>query len=53
MCERAGDIVPEITLAINQEITVDEMLSSIRPHPSYAEAVTEVLRSLKEKLDAI
>lgn len=53
MCERAGDIVPEIVLAINQGITVDEMLCSVRPHPGYAEAVTETLRSLKGKLDAV
>lgn len=53
MCERAGDIVAELALAVNLGITVDEMLCSVRPHPSYSEAVTEVLCSLKEKLDAL
>lgn len=52
MCERAGDIVPELALAIDNGITVNKMLCSVRPHPSYSEAVTDTLRSLQEKLNA-
>lgn len=51
MCERAGDIVAEFALAINQGLTVDEMAHSVRPHPSYCEAVTDVLRIMEDKLD--
>lgn len=51
MCERAGDIIAELALAVNSKITVSEMLCSVRPHPSYSETVTDVLRVLEEKLD--
>lgn len=51
MCERAGDIVAEFALAINQGLTVDEMARSVRPHPSYCEAVTDVLRIMEDNLD--
>lgn len=50
MCERASDIVSELALAIDQHLTVDELLHSVRPHPSYCEAVTDALLNLKEKL---
>lgn len=50
MCERASDIVAELALAIDQHLTVDELLHSVRPHPSYCEAVTDALLNLKEKL---
>ncbi|MCR5774100.1 MAG: NAD(P)/FAD-dependent oxidoreductase [Lachnospiraceae bacterium] len=53
MCERAGDMVPELALAIDRGLTVDEMLYSVRPHPSYSEAVTGALRNLSEKIDAL
>ncbi len=53
MCERAGDIATELALAINLGITVEEMLHSVRPHPSYAEAVAETLHLLEDKLNDI
>lgn len=53
MCERAGDIASELALAIVHGITVSEMLCSVRPHPSYSEAVTDTLRSLEEKMCAL
>ena len=52
MCERAGDMAGELLLAVNLGITVEEMLQSVRPHPSYCEAVTEVLSALEEKIRA-
>lgn len=51
MCERAGDIVSEFALAINEGLTVDDMVHSVRPHPSYCEAVTDALRIMEDKLD--
>jgi len=51
MCERAGDIVAEFSLAMNRKLTVEEMAYSVRPHPSYCEAVSDVLRVLEDKLD--
>lgn len=52
-CERAGDLVSELAIGINQGLTVDEMADLVRPHPSYTEAVTEALRILEDKLDEI
>lgn len=51
MCERASDIVAELALAINSRLTVDELLYSVRPHPSYCEAVTDAALALKGKLE--
>lgn len=48
--ERAGDLIAELALAINQGITVSELQASTRPHPSYCESVTEAAETLMEKL---
>lgn len=53
LCERAGDFISEIATGIDNGLTVDEMLNSVRPHPSYVEVVTDVLKILKDKLDGI
>ena len=50
MCERAGDIVAELALAINHNLSPEDMLVSIRPHPSYCEAITDVMMLLLEKM---
>lgn len=50
MCERATDIVNELSLAINNGLTINNLIQSVRPHPSFAEAVTEALFLLEEKL---
>lgn len=50
MCERASDIVAEMALAIDRQLTVDELLYSVRPHPSFCEAITEAATALKGKL---
>lgn len=50
LCERAGDIIAELALAVNNGLTVRDMLASVRPHPSYCEAVTDVLQILEEKM---
>ena len=52
LCERAGDMADELLLAVNLSLTAEEMLQSVRPHPSYCEAVTEALVILEEKLRA-
>jgi len=53
MCERAGDIAGELALAINQGLTVRELRMSVRPHPSYCEAVTEAAQVLEDKFHEI
>lgn len=50
MCERAGDIVAELALAINNGLSPEDMLASVRPHPSYCEAITDVMMLLAEKI---
>lgn len=50
MCEHAGEIVSELALAVNLGITVDQMMLSIRPHPSYCESIQDALRVLENKL---
>lgn len=43
MCERATDIVNEFTTAIANSLTAQDMARAIRPHPTFAEAVTEAV----------
>lgn len=50
MCERSSDIAAELCLAINNRLTVLDLLHSVRPHPSFCEAVTEAAQVLAEKL---
>lgn len=50
MCERAGDMISELSLAMNTGLTIGELLHSVRPHPSFSEAVTEALMELHRKL---
>ena len=50
LCERASDMIAELALGINQGLTVDDFLQSVRPHPSYCEAVTEALCILRKKI---
>lgn len=53
MCERAGDMVSELALAIDRKLTVEELLATVRPHPSFTEAVSDTLRILEDKLNAV
>jgi dihydrolipoamide dehydrogenase len=38
---RAADIIQEITLAMKNELTVEEVAATIHPHPTFGEAVHE------------
>lgn len=50
MCERGGDIIGEFTDAVVNGFTVEQMLRSIRPHPSFEEGVQEALLAAQKKL---
>lgn len=52
MCERASDIISELAAAVQNGFTIDDMLKTTRPHPSYAEAVSEALGRAREALDS-
>jgi dihydrolipoamide dehydrogenase len=43
MCERATDLVGEFSLAIVNGLTLGDLASVIRPHPTFGEAVTEAV----------
>ena len=45
MCERATDMINEATVAIANGLTREQLLKAIRPHPTYAESITEALDS--------
>lgn len=45
MCERASDIIDECTLAIARGMTAQDMLSAVRPHPTFVEGLQEALES--------
>lgn len=50
MCERAGDIASELALAINSGLTAEQLKASLRPHPSFCEAITDAASALCRKL---
>ncbi len=41
MCERATDIVGELSLAIARRLTASELAASVHAHPTFSEAVAE------------
>lgn len=44
MCARATDMISEFAVAVSKGLTMEEMASVIRPHPTFSEGITEVLR---------
>ena len=53
MCERASDISSEFVVAIKNGLTVENILESLHPHPSFSEAIYDVMVSLKNKIDEV
>ena len=41
MCDRASDLICELTTAVVNKLTAEQLLRGIRPHPSFAEGVGE------------
>lgn len=44
MCARATDMIGEFALALANRLTVEQMAAAIRPHPTFSEGISEVLR---------
>lgn len=53
MCERATDIVSELVIIINEEITVEEVLNAVYPHPSFSETILDVMEAILEKANGV
>jgi len=51
MCEHAGELVTEFAMAVDQGMTIEDMLHTVRPHPSYCEAIQDLLRILEDKIN--
>ncbi|WP_371246296.1 dihydrolipoyl dehydrogenase [Mycoplasmopsis agassizii] len=47
----ASDFISEITLAMDNEITIFEIAATVHPHPSYAEILWEAARGAVLKLE--
>ncbi len=44
MCARASDMISEFAEAIVHGLTMEQMFSVVRPHPTFCEAITEACR---------
>ena len=50
MCEHCTDMISELAQAIANNMTVEQLLLAMRPHPTFEEALTEALEDLAAKL---
>ena len=44
-CYRASDLIDELTLAVTLGLTAEQLLRPVRPHPSFAEAISEAVEA--------
>lgn len=44
MCARATDLISELTTAVANQLTVDQLASVIRPHPTFCEGIGLAVR---------
>ena len=51
MCERATDMISEFTSAMTAGLTVRQMASVMRPHPTFNEAVSELFETAEAALN--
>lgn len=50
MCERATDMISQLSVAIANHDTVENLLHTMRPHPTFEEALGECLEALAAAL---
>ncbi|MBR6085012.1 MAG: dihydrolipoyl dehydrogenase, partial [Spirochaetales bacterium] len=48
MCERASDMIGELSQAIAGKQKPHDLLKAMRPHPTFEEALSEALRALSD-----
>ena len=46
MCERATDMIAEFVTAISNRLTVSDMKKAVYPHPTFSEAIGELIRQI-------
>ena len=51
MCQHSTDMISQISQAIANKMTAEQLLSAMRPHPTFEEALTEALEDLVKKLE--
>ena len=51
MCEHATDMISQISQAIANNMTAEQLMKAMRPHPTFEEAVSEALEELIAKLN--
>ena len=47
MCERATDMISELTTAVANNLTVEQMLKVMRPHPTFNEGISEAFEDVE------
>jgi dihydrolipoamide dehydrogenase len=50
MCHNSSDMIGGLAQAIANQMTVEQLLLAMRPHPTFEEAMTQALEDLKAKL---
>ena len=50
-CYRASDLIAELTLAVSLGLTAKQLLRPVRPHPTFAEAVTAAVEAGLDALE--
>ena len=49
-CCRASDLISELALALSLGLTAEQLLRPVRPHPTFAEAITQAVEAGLEAL---
>ena len=50
MCHNSTDMISQISQAIANHMTAEQLLMAMRPHPTFEEAMSEALEDLMRKL---
>lgn len=51
MCTNSTDMISEVAMAMANHLTAEQMLTAMRPHPTFEEAMHEALEDLAAKLN--
>ncbi len=49
VCNQASELINQITLAINNRITINNFMKSLAIHPSYSEGIWEAIESIHDR----